>query len=183
MLKSPMDILNQFPVRKSKDQKSCFRNEVRHFGENLGYVVTEETGILGDCNLILGNPESAKYLVTARYDLCANGSTSGLITLLEIVRTLPMNQRHKVCFVLFDFENLLLGGSVSYRKNHKTATDRQLVLHLDRVGYGDSMMMFPSKLLRKDRRKLTSLYRACGYFGKKSLLVYESSAPLPVMRI
>ena len=37
-------------------------------------------------------------------------------------------------------------------------------------------MMFPTKQLRKDRRKLTSLYRACGYFGKKSLLVHEKGA-------
>ena len=33
--------------------------------------------------------------------------------------------------------------------------------------------MFPTKTLKKDRKKLTSLYKACGYFGKKSLTVHE----------
>ena len=33
--------------------------------------------------------------------------------------------------------------------------------------------MFPTKQLKKNRRKLTSLYKACGYFGKKSLTVHE----------
>ena len=39
-------------------------------------------------------------------------------------------------------------------------------------------MMFPTKALKKDRRQLTSLYRACGYFGNKSLLVREKGAAL-----
>ena len=96
--------------------------------------------------------------------------------MLEIARTLPENQRHKVCFVLFDLEEAGLIGSASYRKKHKKATDRQLVLNLDCVGDGDHLMMFPTKKLRRNRKKLTSLYRACGYFGKKSLLVHEKGA-------
>lgn len=102
-----------------------------------------------------------------------NDNTSGVVTLLEIVRTLPENQRHKVCFVLFDLEEAGLIGSASYRKAHKKATDNQLVLNMDCVGDGDNLMMFPTKKLKKNRKKLTSLYKACGYFGKKSLLVHE----------
>ena len=178
MLKKPMDILTQFPVRKSKQQKSSFRNAVVNFGEDLGYTVTEEPGKLGDCNLILGDPKTAKYLITAHYDMRVGDNTSAVITLLEIARTLPENQRHKVCFVLFDLEITGLSGSAAYRKKHKEATDTQFVLHLDSVGYGDSLLMIPTKQLLKDRRKLTSLYRACGYFGRKSLLVHESSVPV-----
>lgn len=248
MLIRPMDILEQYPVRKNKKQKQAFRTAVESYGERLGYAVTVEKGQLGAQNFLLGDPETAKFLVTAHYDTCANmllpnfitpcnvflylayqiglvlllivasavagaaagflfgneavkwislavywillfmlilgpankvnanDNTSGVVTLLEIARTLPENQRHKVCFVLFDLEEAGLLGSASYRKKHKKVTDNQLVLNLDCVGDGDHLRMFPTKKLRKDRKKLTSLYKACGYFGKKSLLVHEKGA-------
>ena len=243
-----MDILDQFPVRKTKAQKADFRTAVQSYGEKLGYPASVERGSFGAQNVILGDPEKAKYLVTAHYDTCArmlfpnfitpcnvaiylvyqigivllmilasavagaavslllgteavkwaslvvywillcflifgpanrcnaNDNTSGVVTLLEIARTMPENQRHKVCFVLFDLEEAGLIGSASYRKKHKKATDNQMVLNLDCVGDGDHLLMFPTKRLQKDRRKLTSLYRACGYFGQKSLLVHEKGA-------
>ncbi len=248
MLANPMDVLTQFPVRKTKAQKAAFRSAVQSYGEKLGYTVSEEKGSFGARNLILGDPESANVLVTAHYDTCAkmflpnfitpcnvavyllyqlgvvllllgiavaagvaagllfgswavemtgltvywillllmilgpanktnaNDNTSGVVAALEIARTMPENQRHKVCFVLFDLEEAGLIGSSSYRKKHKKATNSQLVLNLDCVGDGDHLMMFPTRKLRKDRKKLTSLYKACGYFGKKSLLVHEKGA-------
>ena len=103
----------------------------------------------------------------------ANDNTSGVVTLLEIAKSMPGNQRKKVCFVLFDLEEAGLIGSASYRKAHKSQTDRQMVLNLDCVGDGDYLTLFPTKRLKKDRKRLKSLYKACGYFGKKSILVYE----------
>ena len=108
----------------------------------------------------------------------ANDNTSGVVTVLEIAKTLPENQRHKVCFVLFDLEEAGIIGSSSYRKKHKRASDDQLILNLDCVGDGDHLMMFPTKKLRKDQRKMSSLYRACGYFGEKSLLLHEKGASI-----
>ena len=245
MLNNPMDVLTQYPVRKSKKQKASFRDAVCGYARQLGYPVQVESGSFGARNVVIGDAEKAKYLVTAHYDTCAalpfpnflmpcsptvffacqiglwlgimlisvilgvgagllfgesyvsivsslvlliivalmlvgpanknnaNDNTSGVVTLLEIMRTLPENQRDKVCFVLFDLEEAGLIGSSSYRKVHKKATDRQLVLNLDCVGDGDHLLMFPTKNLKKNRRKLTSLYKACGYFGNKSLLVHE----------
>ena len=263
MIQKPMDILSEFPVRKSKKQKQAFRNAVSTYAESLGYSVAVENGCFGSRNIVIGNPESAVYLVTAHYDTCArlpfpnyltpcsfsgflfchvfqllfvaavaavmaigealliagaaamlgnnlgdawilfvglvlptltwinvipvvlwmiigpanksnvNDNTSGIITLLEIAKSLPENQRSKVCFVLFDLEEAGLIGASSYRKTHKNATDRQLVLNLDCVGDGDHMLMIPTKKLKKDRKQLTSLYRVCGYFGKKSLLLQD----------
>lgn len=49
----------------------------------------------------------------------ANDNTSGVVTLLEIARSLPESQRGKVCFVLFDLEEAGLIGSAAYRKAHK----------------------------------------------------------------
>lgn len=241
-----MDVLAAFPVRKSKAQKQAFRDAVQSYLEKMDYTVTTQKGSFGCRNLIIGDPERAKYLVTAHYDTCAgmlfpnfitpcsllpyiayqallflgiavmafavgtltkvltgsdavcsilaaatvwlilglmlfgpankhnaNDNTSGVVTLLEIARTMPENQRHKVCFVLFDLEEAGLIGSASYRKAYRRGTDNQLVMNLDCVGDGDYLLMFPTKKLKKDRKKLTSLYKACGYFGKKSLLVHE----------
>ena len=103
----------------------------------------------------------------------ANDNTSGVVTLLEIAKSMPGNQRKKVCFVLFDLEEAGLIGSASYRKAHKSQIDRQMVLNLDCVGDGDYLTLFPTKRLKKDRKRLKSLYKACGYFGKKSILVHE----------
>lgn len=242
-----MDVPEQFPIRKTKQQKDSFREAVKDYVRRLGYEYREETGSFGSRNLLIGDPEKAEYLVTAHYDTCArmlvpnfitpcnvpvyvlwqillvlglmlmaigagvavgfvwpagapavavtvyflllgmlilgpanpnnaNDNTSGVVTLLETARTMPENQRHKVCFVLFDLEEAGLIGSASYRKAHRQATNRQLVLNLDCVGDGDEIRMFPTKALKKDREKLTSLYKACGYFGKKSLLVQEKGA-------
>ena len=263
MIQKPMDILSEFPVRKSKKQKQVFRDAVGAYAEGFGYSVTVENGSFGSRNVVIGDPKNASYLVTAHYDTCArlpfpnyltpcslpgflfcqliqllfiaavsvllaisesvliaglavllgnnlgdawvlfvglvaptliwlnvipvvlwmlfglsnksnaNDNTSGVVTLLEIMRTLPENQRKKVCFVLFDLEEAGLIGSSSYRKAHRKATDRQLVLNLDCVGDGDHMLMIPTKNLKKDQIRLTSLYKACGYFGKKSLLLKE----------
>lgn len=245
MIHTPMDVLHQFPVRKSRNRKQQFRDAVAEYAQKQGYCVTEEKGSFGCRNLVIGDPETASYLVTAHYDTCArlpfpnflmpenllifalhqlalwlgimliavllgvvagltlgeafispvstmtvfailalmligptnrnnaNDNTSGVVTLLEILRSLPENQRSKVCFVLFDLEEAGLIGSACYRKAHKAATDRQLVLNLDCVGDGDYIRMYPTKKLKKDRKKLTGLYKACGYFGKKSVVVHE----------
>ena len=58
-------------------------------------------------------------------------------------------------------------------KAHKKASDHQMVLNLGCVGDGDHLLMFPTKALKKNRRKLAALYKACGYFGKKSVLLKD----------
>lgn len=249
MIAEPLDVLEQFPVRKSKKQKRAFRDAVQSYVTGLGYECTIEKGSLGVHNIVIGDPENAKYVITAHYDTCArmilpnivtptnqllfllyqiliialiavpsiaagaftalisaelsalvamtvywillilmlagpanptnaNDNTSGVITILEIMRTLPENQRHKACFVFFDLEEAGLLGSFDYRKKHKGATEQQLILNMDCVGDGDYLIIFPNKKLRKDKKKLSSLYKSCGYFGSKSLVVYEKSGAI-----
>ena len=244
-MNTPMDILQEFPVRKSKRQKEVFRQAVSSYTQRLGYDVTVEKGTFGARNLVMGDPENAKFLVTAHYDTCArlpfpnlitpcsflpfigyqmlvtlcillvpmvlgilagllihesltawviylgvfamlalmllgpanpsnaNDNTSGVVTVLEIARSLPVIHRQKTCFVLFDLEEAGLWGSASYRKAHKKAIDGQMIINLDCVGDGDHIRLFPTKKLKKDRKKLTSFYKACGYFGEKDILVHE----------
>ena len=252
MLTTPMDVLDQFPVRKTKKQKQDFRDAVVDYATAQGYSCSVERRSLNCQNLVIGDPEKAGYLVTAHYDTCArmllpnlvtpcnlgiylgyqlliigalilasaccgfvaglifqntglaklfgvvcywvllglllfgpanpsnvNDNTSGVITLLEILRSMPVNQRSKVCFVLFDLEEAGLIGSSFHRAKHRKASDAQLVFNLDCVGDGDHILLFPTKELRKDRKKLTALYRVCGYFGKKSILVQEKRSFYP----
>ena len=75
-----MDVLHQFPVRKSRKQKQLFREAVLSYGETLGYDCTVEKGSLGVRNIVMGNPEHADYLVTAHYDTCARLPFPNLIT-------------------------------------------------------------------------------------------------------
>ena len=173
MLKRPMDVLTQFPVRKNKQQKSSFRKGVADYAEHLGYTVTEETGKLGDCNVILGDPETAKYLVTAHYDMHTGDNTSSVVTLLEIARTLPGNQRHKVCFVLFDLEEAGLLGSSFYNKKHIHQVAHQLVLNLDCVGDGNEIVMFPTKKLKTNACYMNTLRRVTGTWGQKQIRIRE----------
>lgn len=80
MIENPMDVLNAFPVRKNKKQKQSFRDAVQSYGEGLGYAVNVEKGSFGAKNVVIGNPETAKYLVTAHYDTPARLPFPNLIT-------------------------------------------------------------------------------------------------------
>lgn len=246
MIERPMDVLQQFPVRRKKAQKVAFRDAVQSYADSLGYAVSAESTSFGGCNVVIGNPQKARYLVTAHYDtpgttgipnyitpcnglvyflshilmfivpvavaVCcgvaiglrfhspivagfssmmlywilmvilrfgpanksnANDNTSGVVTLLSIAESLSVIHREKVCFVLFDLEEFGLIGSASYRKAHKEETENQIVLNLDCVGDGDHIVFFPTKKLKKDRRKLNPLYTCCGQFGNKFVTIRD----------
>lgn len=245
-MNSTLALLSQFPIRKTRKQKQVFLEAVQYEMHRQGYTSKVEKGRFGCRNLVIGESESAQYLVTAHYDTCArlpvpnlctpcnaalsfviqllligffavvylcivnagillftdhrfsallgilfvlflnylmlagpanknnyNDNTSGVAALLEIARSLPENQRGNVCFVLFDLEEAGLIGSASYRRKHKKATDKQVVLNLDCVGDGDEILLFPTKHLKKSKTKMRPLYQCCGYFGKKSILVKD----------
>ena len=234
MIQTPMDVLRQFPVRKTRRQKSRFIEAVHSYGEDLGYRVNVETDKKGTRNVVLGDPETARFLITAHYDTpamlwcpnltmpCnfllnalyqilnflvlmlpafavgggvlhltgkplygllallaavvitvllmiggipnphnANGNTSGVIALLEIAASMPRNLRNRVCFVLFDKEQVAMVGSTVYRRKHPEAVKIQTVVNLNCVGDGDTIMFFPNKAMAGDVN-LLCLQRQCG---------------------
>ncbi len=244
MLTNPMDVLEQFPIRKNKKQKQAFRDAVQAYASELGYETKVEKGSMNCQNIIIGNPETAKYLVTAHYDTpanlivpnfitpcnfwvfllyqfvivglfvvvsfltgigCglltnspelgstaamvvywamlimmllgpanknnANDNTSGVVSVLEIARTMPENQRDKVCFVLFDLEEAGLVGSSAYRKAHKKESENQIILNLDCVGDGNELVMFPNKKFCKNDAMMAQLCTCVGHYGEKSIAV------------
>ena len=101
----------------------------------------------------------------------ANDNTSGVVTVMEIARSMPEKLRSQVCFVLFDREEMGLKGSAAYRRRHKEATEHQLVLNLDCVGDGDEIMFFPKKKLCKEADMVASLKTCEGRFGEKRITV------------
>ena len=243
MLKAPMDILTLHPIRRTDAQKEAFRQDVQAYVQELGYTYTLETEKNKAKNVIIGDPDQAKYLISAHYDtsatlgipnvctpcnallaglrylaavlfgatcsggaflliktgflipgialiillLCdlwlmkiapanvnnANDNTSGVVTLLEIARSLPEAHRHKVCFLLFDLEEKGLKGSAAYRKAHKDITEKQILLNLDCVGDGDHILLMPTKKLRKDAAFIGRLQYLGGWFGRKQILTID----------
>ena len=80
MIQQPMDVLSQHPIRKSKKQKQAFREDVNAYVTTMGYEYRAEKGSFGAQNLVIGDPEKAKVLITAHYDTCAALPFPNLIT-------------------------------------------------------------------------------------------------------
>lgn len=246
MIEKPIDILAQYPVRKSRKQKKIFQEAVCGYGKSLGYNCFVEKGNMGSRNIVIGNPVAAEHLITAHYDTCANmlipnfiapcsfwvfllyqiiltmilivpsalvgalvgvishqtqigelvflvmlfsvsllmmygpankhnanDNTSGVVTLLEIAKSFPADQRHKICFVLFDLEEAGLIGSSSYRNIHKTECQNQLVWNLDCVGEGDDIVFFPSKKVKKSEGKMKLLLKCVTQLATKQITVRQ----------
>jgi len=100
-----------------------------------------------------------------------NDNSSGVITALEIARTMPEMHRDKVCFVLFDLEEAGLIGSSAYRKAHKAESENQIVLNLDCVGDGDHIIFFPMKKAKKNEKLMQEIHHIGGWFDKKQILL------------
>lgn len=63
-------ILETYQIRKTKRQKADFRQWLCGELTRLGYAPREErSGI--SCNLVVGDPETARVIYTAHYDTCA----------------------------------------------------------------------------------------------------------------
>jgi hypothetical protein len=242
MIDRPLDVLDNYEIRKSKKQKDAFIAALTDYTKRAGYKVCVEKGSLGARNVVIGDADKAKYLVTAHYDTCAwmpvpnfitpcnflvyllyqilltaviyctavavgvmiglllgdpavagissmvllfailalmmvgpanrhtaNDNTSGVVTVLEIMASMPENLRDRVAFVLFDLEEVGLVGSSSYRSKHKKQTQNQVILNLDCVGDGDELLLFPTAKLKKDAAEMEKLEGICGQMGTKRL--------------
>ncbi len=71
MTETTKTVFEKYQIRKTKKQKAAFRSYVTSYGEEKGYAVKTEKGMLGAQNIIVGDPESAKVVYTAHYDTCA----------------------------------------------------------------------------------------------------------------
>ena len=67
MLEKPMDVLRSHPIRRTDEQKTAFISAVTQYVTHLGYPINTEQDDKNR-NIVIGNPERARYLVTAHYD-------------------------------------------------------------------------------------------------------------------
>ena len=73
MTRASQLVREQFEVRKTKQQKQAFRDWLCRTLEREGFAVQVERhkGIFTSHNVVVGDPERAKLLLTAHYDTCA----------------------------------------------------------------------------------------------------------------
>ena len=72
MIQTPMDILSKFPIRRTSTQKADFRECICRYVSDLGVRCTVEETKKNCHNIIFGDLQTAKYLVTAHYDTPAS---------------------------------------------------------------------------------------------------------------
>lgn len=83
----------------------------------------------------------------------ANDNTSGVTTILDIMKELPQDQKSKVAFVLFDLEEAGLFGSASFASKHKAIKKNTLVLNFDCVSDGETILF----ALKRTTKQYTQL--------------------------
>lgn len=241
------ELLGRFEVRKTAAQKRAFADWACGYARNLGYDVrVEESGRwLLTRNIVIGDPERARTLVTAHYDTCARSPFGNTFTpdcwpiialtqlvlpvvlflalgcatgyamgalasraaipggARELLATLacsalsmafvglllfgPANPhtandntsgvafvllalhafcgRQDVAFVLFDNEEIGLLGSSAFLKAHTALSRRALVVNMDCISDGDTLMLAMSKAAMKSVQ------------GKKLAQALEATAP------
>ena len=76
-----------------------------------------------------------------------NDNTSGVVTLLEIAKSITPRYRGNVCFVFFDCGAQAGQGAKAFRKKYPVTREKS-VIHLDCVGDGDEILFLPSKYSR-----------------------------------
>lgn len=89
------EILERFQVRKTKKQKTAF---IQLLQQHLPQLKVEEGGFPTNRNLVLGDVDSAKVLLTAHYDTCIRSPLPnlmiplrpGLKSLYSMLLVLPM---------------------------------------------------------------------------------------------
>lgn len=70
----------------------------------------------------------------------ANDNTSGVVTLLEIMRKMPEDKLGNAAFVFFDLEESGLFGSAGYASKHKNHKLNKLVVNFDCVSDGNHIL-------------------------------------------
>ena len=118
MITEPIDVLKNHEIRKSRKQKQAFRDAAQGYFESLGYKVATEKGSYGARNLVIGDAENAKYLLTAHYDTCARMLVPNLVTprnlwgflgyqiLIALILMLPTFLVYWLSYLIFHDRNI-----------------------------------------------------------------------------
>lgn len=89
-----------------------------------------------------------------------NDNTSGVITLLEIMHSIPEEARSNAAFIFFDLEEVGLVGSSAYRSKHKKMTEDKLLINFDCVSDGENILFAVRKKAKKHIPLLEEAFKA-----------------------
>ena len=78
-----------------------------------------------------------------------NDNTSGVAAILETMGRIPVEDRPKVAFILFDNEEKGLLGSKAYAKAHPAVKESGFIVNLDCVGDGEHVLLLAGKKARE----------------------------------
>lgn len=86
-----------------------------------------------------------------------NDNTSGVTAVLDLMNAMPADLRGKAAFVLFDLEEAGLIGSSAFASKHKKVMKDKLLINMDCVSDGETVLF----CLRKKSRQDADLLKAC----------------------
>ena len=240
------EFISKNRVRKTIYQKTLFLNWAKQHIEALGYAVKiEENGSLCSKNMIVGDPPTSDFILTAHYDTPAmnlfpffqtpqsifytilhfllrygtiymisvvlsiaffkyiqsdmvlmliiryslfvsaivfsltgianrnnmNDNNSGIVTLLNLIQTMPPEYRNRVSFVFFDNNKKGLSGSSGFFLKYGERIYRKLLINLDCLGIGDYIVVIAPKKYRRSNDFYKMFFGAFGENPKKKLVI------------
>lgn len=116
MTETTREIFEKYEVRKTKEQKSTFRDYLISYARSQGYDVHTEAVNKKAANVIVGTPKTAKVIYTAHYDTCATTPFPNLITPKSIPLYLLYQLFITVVMLSLPIFIMLWGSSFVYAK-------------------------------------------------------------------
>ena len=156
MLVDSLKLMNRYPVRKTNVQKREFLVSVADYVQELGYCCRQEKN-----HIRIGADQTA-FVLYARYDTSVfRDDSTAVLTVLEILRTLPQLHRPRVSAVIYEGSFLPAGN--------------QTAILLENLNLGSEIRMYPSQALMADPGFAHLLKRCTGWFGNKQIRLLKSS--------
>lgn len=90
----------------------------------------------------------------------ANDNTSGVTAILDLALSMPAEQRDKAAFVLFDLEEMGLFGSRAFASRHPLAMRGKLLVNLDCVSDGETMLFCFKKNAANEMERFRTAFPA-----------------------
>ncbi len=118
--------------------------------DSIAFIVSY-LALLAICFFILSGPAN---------EHTANDNTSGTVTVLELMRAVPGEDRERVAFVLFDLEEAGLFGSMAFAAKHKKQMKDTLLINFDCVSDGKNVLFALRPGAKKYAEQLADAYRA-----------------------
>lgn len=113
--------------------------------EKLAAMLLNDTSVTGICFLLVYWVFFLLMMFGPANKHTVNDNTSGVLTLIELMSTMPPAERAQYCFVFFDNEEKGLFGSSYFAKEHKEVMKNKLLINFDCVSDGDDIMLIIDK--------------------------------------